>query len=292
MRSAGCVAPLAVGLLLQAGPAASQGRANHADLVFPKEATELSAFSPIAMGIWKPAGAGPFPALVIVHSCGGLKQQLGYWRSEAIKRGYVAFIIDAFSARGAANCRPSIPIPRTRGVKDILDAAAHIKTFPFVDRNKVGMIGFSWGATTGLIAGSRAYAAEAAPGREPVAATVSLYPNCFAPPFGGTQGNEFLRADHATPTLLLMGELDTETPPSECLSRLPALKARDAPVEWHVYKDATHCWDCADQHNQHWSPPWAGGRTVQYRYDGKITEDSAARAFEFLNRRLGVSARP
>jgi len=286
MKPVICRLVLTTVMLVSIYPVFAQSNPSHPDLVFPKAANELSVFSPLTMGIWKPAGDGPFPALIIVHSCGGMKQQIGYWRKEAIKRGYVAFVIDAFSSRGSPSCRPAAPIPMTRGVKDVLDAAAHLKTFAFVDKSRVSTVGFSWGAMAGMLAGSPKYVAEVAPGLSPLAAAVSLYPACYIGPFGTFPGNEFLRPDLATPTLLLLGEHDTETPPEECLSRLPSHKERNAPVEWHVFKDTTHCWDCSDQHNQRWSPPWASGRPVVYLYDSKVTDESAERAFEFLGRRL------
>lgn len=278
-------------MLMSASPLSAQVRHTQPDLVFPKDARELSTFSPTAMGIWKPEGEGPFPAVVLVHSCGGMKQQLGFWRKEAIKRGYVAFIMDAFTSRGAPNCRPAAPIPMTRGVKDVLDAAAHLRALPFVDKTRIATIGFSWGAMAGMLAGSRGYTLDVAPGLDRLAATVALYPACYIGPFGSFPGNEFLRSDLATPTLLLLGQNDTETPADECLSRVAVQRERDNPLEVHVFKDATHCWDCNDQHNQRWSPPWAGGRQVVYLYDDSITEQSVQRAFEFLGRRMKIESK-
>jgi len=52
----------------------------------------------------------------------------------------------------------------TRGVKDVLDAAAHLKTLPFIEQARIATIGFSWGAMAGLLAGSPHYAGEVAPG--------------------------------------------------------------------------------------------------------------------------------
>ena len=290
MKSELCAAITAL-LLVSATSTSAQVQHTQPDLALPKEARELSLFSPIAMGVWKPEGDGPYPAVVLVHSCGGMKQQLGFWRKEAIKRGYVVFIIDAFTSRGSSNCRPAAPIPMTRGVKDVLDAAAHLKTFPFVDKTKIATMGFSWGAMVGMLAGSMGYASDVAPGLDRLAATVALYPACHIGPFGSFPGNEFLRADLATPTLLLLGENDTETPASECLSRIPVHKERGNPLEVHVFKDATHCWDCSDQHNQRWSPPWAGGRQVVYRYDSSVTEQSVHRAFDFLGRQMNIQSK-
>ena len=64
------------------------------DLRFPEEARELSASSPLAMAIYKPAGAGRFPALILVHTCGGLRPEIRHWTEEALSRGYVVFVID------------------------------------------------------------------------------------------------------------------------------------------------------------------------------------------------------
>lgn len=290
MTSNLCPAVVAL-LFIFTGPAPAQVQHTHPDLAFPKEARELSLFSPIAMGIWKPEGVGPFPAIILVHSCGGMKQQLALWRKESIQRGYVAFVIDAFTSRGSPNCRPAAPIPMTRGVKDVLDAAAHLKTLPFVDKTKIATIGFSWGAMAGMLAGSTGYTADAAPGLDRVASAVALYPACYIGPFGSFPGNEYLRSDLATPTLLLLGEKDTETPPDECLTRTAGHKERGNPLEVHVFKAATHCWDCSDQHGQRWSPPWAGGRQVVYSYDSSITEQSVQRAFEFLGRQMKTEPR-
>ncbi len=265
----------------------AQQRPAQPDLSFPKEAKELGFFSSLEMGIWKPKGQGPFPALIIVHSCAGLRQQISYWRKEAVRRGYVVFVIDSFSPRGSSTCNPLPPVPQARGVKDVFGAAEHLKTFPFVNKSQIAMLGLSWGAMVGLRSASPGFLAQVGLPESPLGAVVSLYPACYIPPFGTiTTGTEILHPDLATPTLVLMGGQDNELPPQECIGRLEALKARGAPVEWHVFPNATHCWDCSDQHNQRWNPPWAGGRSVVYIYDSKVTDESAERAFGFLAQRM------
>ena len=286
----------AVWLALLAFLASAPGDLAHAqiqlkkpDLTFPKQATELGSFSPLEMGIWKPKGDGPFPALILVHTCAGIRQQIGYWRKEAVGRGYVVFVIDSFTSRGSRSCRPQPPATTARGVKDVFDAAAHLATFAFVDKSRIAMLGVSWGGMVGLRAASPSFVAGAAglPGT-PLRAVVSLYPACYLPPFGTSPGGEFVHPDLSTPTLVLLGGEDNETLPQECISRLEPLKERRAPVEWHVFPNASHCWDCSDQNQQRWNPPWAGGRSVVYRYDSEVTNQSADRAFEFLSRQLKI----
>src|SRR5262245_17917755 len=44
------------------------------DLEFPAKPLRLSIFSNAEMALYKPDGPGPFPALVLHHQCGGLRQ--------------------------------------------------------------------------------------------------------------------------------------------------------------------------------------------------------------------------
>jgi dienelactone hydrolase len=253
------------------------------DLQFPDEAKELSSFSPLAMAIYRPNGAGPFPALVIVHSCGGLRQEIRDWTKLALERGYVAFVIDSLGPRGFKNgCYPPNWVPALQGAKDAFQALGHLRKFPFVDRDRVGLVGFSWGATVGLLASSRAVASQLSPDR--YAAVVGLYPACYFAGRGQLPEFEFLRGDVDKPLLVLMGDQDTETPPAYCLPRLEALKQKGMPVEWHLYQTTTHCWDCSSLHNL--SKTDFQGNRVIYRYDRQVTHDSAERLFAFLAKHL------
>ena len=259
---------------------------NEADLEFPSKAKELSFFSGLGMGIWKPKGNGPFPAVLIVHTCGGVTEHIGYWRKEAVKRGFVAFVIDSFTSRGSPNCRPRAPISMDRGVEDVLDAVEHLKSFAFVDPDKIALLGFSWGAMAGLLSASPSTVSDISKKANPPTAVVSFYPGCYIGPFNDFPGREYLVADTNIPTLVLMGGKDNETPPSECIPRLKALQNRGAPVEWKVFDDATHGWDKSESNNVRRTPPWAGGQTVVYRFDKGIREESAEIAFKFVTRQF------
>ena len=275
-----CVVPIGVG-------AQSldfiRSRASEApDLKFPEQAKTLGFFSPLAMAIYKPDGPGPFPALVIVHSCGGLRPEIQDWAKEALSRGYVAFVIDSLGPRGLKTvCIPPSSVTTWRGAKDALQALDHLKRFAFVDQERIGLMGFSWGAMVGLLVSSREIAELFSPSKR-FAAVTSFYPSCY---FSTARGAvEFLRPDTDRPALVLMGELDNETPPSDCLPRLEALKSKDVPVRWHLYPNTTHCWDCSSLHNQI-KTDFQGNRVI-YRYDRNVTKDSAERAFDFLKAHL------
>jgi dienelactone hydrolase len=255
------------------------------DLAYPAEAKALSFISTLEMAIYKPEGAGPFPAVVLLHSCGGLRSEIRDWAKAAIDAGYVAFVLDSLGPRGLkTNCFPPTTVYPSRGVKDAFQALDHLKSFSFVDGNRVGFIGFSWGATVGLLVSTSEGARALSNGRR-FGAVVSLYPMCNFP---GTSkypnAVEYLRPDTDKPLLVLMGEQDNETPPSECLPRLDALKTKGAPVEWHRYPEATHCWDCASVANQA-KTDFQGNRVI-YHYSKEITDDSKKRTFDFLGKYL------
>ena len=280
---------LALLMLLAARLACAQGFAQ--DLSFPSQPSPLAADTPVAMALFKPEGEGPFPALVLVHQCGGLgrgnwrNQSMLEWARQAVARGYVALLVDALGPRGG---EPVCMGPRNgvtfgRGVTDALQAVDHLRALPYVARERVAIAGWSWGAMVATLASSRAIRARAGAGA-PFGAAVAFYPGCFMIRPQAFPAYEIVNRDLDRPLLVLMGGRDVETPPAECVSRLEAAKAGGAPVEWHEYPDATHCWDCRNLHGFR-KVDWRG-TTVEYRYDAEATADSARRMFEFLERAM------
>jgi dienelactone hydrolase len=250
------------------------------DLKLPGEAKEPSFFmnAPVLL---KPAGDGPFPALVVYHTCGGVRSEIFDWAKRAVAQGYVALVIDSLGPRGLkTNCIPPTSVPMARGVKDAYQALVHLQSLPIVDRERIGLIGFSWGAMVGTLVSSAEVAKLLSTGPR-YQASVAMYPLCY---FGGTRGIattfEYLRQDADRPLLVLMGDQDTETPPADCVPRLEQLKAKNAPVEWHLYPETTHCWDCISVNG--FRKVDFQGNSVVYRYRKDITEDSAKRAFDFF----------
>lgn len=261
------------------------------DLAFPTEVSTFGFFSTPQMALYRPEGPGPFPALVLHHQCGGLGNQrwqnrsMLEWAKEAVARGYVALLIDTLGPRGAQTVcyGPQNNVTFATGVKDALQAAEHLRKFDFVDKRRIAQAGYSWGAMVGVLASSKLWGEALAPGAR-FAAVVSFYPGCFTIRPKTVPAYEIARPDIDRPLLVLMGADDNETPPADCLSRLEPLKAQGAPVEWHVYPNATHCWDCANLHN--FSKTDARGNRVTYRYDADVTADSARRMFEFLDKAM------
>ncbi|MGY3143550.1 dienelactone hydrolase [Bradyrhizobium sp. USDA 3397] len=262
------------------------------DLTFP-DSPSASPADGSRMILLKPKGAGPFPAMVLHHQCAGLRtkggpnRSMGAWAQAAVQQGFVVLLIDSLGPRDVdmvcLEVKKGVNFPR--GVRDALQAADHLRAFPFVDKQRVAHVGFSWGAMVALLGSSSNWRA-AAPGSEAFTAAVAVYPGCFSiqpkagPPY------EIVQTKIDRPTLVLMGDKDTETPPEECIPKLQAAKNAGAPVEWYTFPNATHCWDC--QHLNGFSKIDFRGTKVSYRYDLSATHEAQRRIFAFLEKTWGT----
>ena len=148
------------------------------DLTFPDQPRALAAGRETML--FKPDGPGPFPALVILPVCfGHLNSKNTFdWAARAVAQGYAALVVDPLAPRGVDNnCLRPYAVPASRLLKDAFDAAEHLRRQPFVDPARIGILGFSQGAMTGLAAAGADHAREG--GRAPFRAVVALYPVCF-----------------------------------------------------------------------------------------------------------------
>lgn len=246
---------------------------------------EPKAFAPgvsLSNSLFVPAAkeGGKLPALVLFHSCGGMKKHLSDWAEHALQQGYVVLVPDGL--RGLkTDCGSPPQISNARLIKDALDAVAHLATLPYVDAQRVSVVGFSKGALVATWLASSSVANALRPGTPAIASVVGLYGFCALPKTRGRpDGVQILQPDSDRPLLMLMGGKDNETPPTSCLEQLPRLKAAGAPVQWHLYPDATHGWDQSENHG--YTKVAYNGERVTYLYDPAATEDARKRVFEFL----------
>lgn len=95
----------------------------------------------------KPEGPGPFATLVHLHGCGGLPPAVKrsadhFWAERLAAWGYVVLVVDSFTSRHIGNTCSGEYAPR---VADAYGALAWLTRQPFVDPQRVGVIGFSAG---------------------------------------------------------------------------------------------------------------------------------------------------
>jgi dienelactone hydrolase len=240
----------------------------------------------ISATVTRPPGPGPFPAVVILHGCGGISPQLERWSRWLAGRGYVGMVVDSFGPRNARlDCPPERPddMPITARLDDAFGALRWLQAQPYVRPDRIGALGFSQGGGYAMSA-IDGPALERAARRgvkipEPgFAASVGIYPgSCPA-----------LRRELVVrPLLVLIGGADDWTPAHFCQEMVDAMKARGANVAIVVYPGAYHYFDIEGQPLEYlpsvgnYLEPNGYGATVSYH------PEAAADAFRQVERFFG-----
>jgi dienelactone hydrolase len=198
----------------------------------------------IAMRVVRPDGAGPFPAIVWMHSCAGVVRGARHvedWTRRLLRMGYVVAIPDSFSERGYPKgiCGDGrVVTPETRA-GDAYTALRALEARGDVVPDRIGIVGYSHGGWTVLAAMDEDVAARAraaAGAQHGFAAAVAFYPECAAGPWA-----RGYRA--VAPLLILAGELDDWTPAEPCRRLADWARAQGQPVSIVVYPGAYHSFD-------------------------------------------------
>ena len=236
-------------------------------VTFAAEAkASIGTFTDVANVVFKPAGDGPFPAVVLMHTCGGLKGppnvHMKQHAQALLAAGHAVLVVDSFGPRGFDNCAARSPATST-GIADAYAALAHLAAQPFVDKARIYQAGYSWGAFASALLASP-QSAQLVGAEQRFSATVVHYGSC------AYKQHALVLKDIDRPLLLLMGGRDTEVPSAPCFPLLDELKAAGKPVQWHVFPEATHGWD----------KPSLASRG--YVYDAQVSQDATARMVAFF----------
>jgi dienelactone hydrolase len=191
--------------------------------------------------MFKPAGPGPFPAVVMLHGCSGMFTNSGYptvsfrtWAELFAQNGYVAVLTDSFNPRGYRSIcdLQKRPILESRErAEDAYATREWLATQPFVRPERIGLIGWSNGAG-GTLWGMR----ESQPYRG-FRSAVAFYPGCRTLSRAKAQYKPY------APLLILSGEADDWTPAAPCVEMTHNARAIGAPMEIVTYPGAHHAFD-------------------------------------------------
>ena len=185
----------------------------------------------IAGDIYKPDGAGPFPAIIALHGCEGWPKTAAARQTQAtryIQQGYVFLEVDSFGPRNIEQaCVAPRGDPPADRPGDALGALDWLTTQPFVDASKVALAGASQGGSAVLFVLSK----DAPASRHHFAAGIAFYPAC-SPSWATT----------TAPTLILVGALDDWSPAYDC-QLMADLPHPGAPQTLLIFPAAHHAFN-------------------------------------------------
>ena len=216
----------------------------------------------------KPQGDGPFPAVVLLHDCfGPMPEYEEPWVERLTRWGYVTFRVDSFGPRGESSiCVKILVVPPWTRAQDAHDAKSYLAGLPFVDRNKIAVMGSGLGGWATLYAVNKGTLIQERAG--PFRAAVALYPYCHVPEF-----------DPDALAIILIGELSGTFPAEKCSTLINRGEiARNVTLK--IYPGAYFAFDLEGGEKI----GSVGGRTL--KYDPEAAADAIARVKDFLAKHL------
>jgi dienelactone hydrolase len=212
--------------------------------------------------------AAQYPAVVVLHGCGGfsshsakIADQIGSW-------GYVALTVGSLGPRGiASRCGGGHPDQAF----DAYTALRYLSQLDFVDPARVAVLGQSMGGSSALYAVDRDLAAQYFDAR--FRAAIAYYPGCGIP-----------AANMTAPILILTGEADDWNPPGRCREMVAHSRPDGSPIALTVYPGVYHAFDVEQLK--------AGVRFLGHwlEYNEPAARDAEGKVRAFLAANLGAAS--
>ena len=181
----------------------------------------------------RPEGTGPFAAIVALHGCGG-RGPRPYEEALAERftaLGYAILFVDSFAPRGITErCHEVASSAQVDRVMDAYGGLLYLANRPFVDPDRIAVVGYSQGAMVTLSAISLG-GVETLFDRH-FRTAIAYYPGCSAE-----------AGSVSIPTLILIGALDDWTPARDCERMMARRTGEGAPLRLIVYPGAYHAFN-------------------------------------------------
>jgi dienelactone hydrolase len=247
----------------------------------------------------RPEGDAPRPALVLMHGCSGLLDGNGRifriyraWARALVVQGYVALVVDSATPRGFGQTCMAGPENSTMSrdrPRDACAALQYLQGLPFVQVDRVGLMGWSQGGGVVLLSISDRSTGRPSALAHDFRAAVAFYPGACSE---RRQTKPFTEVERqgwttAVPLLTLMGEADTWTLFPPCDAFLMDAKARGNPVELKSYPGAVHAFDAPDLPRRELPQYRSGDSPIPLiGTDRDARSDAFVRVLGFLKARL------
>ena len=224
----------------------------------------------------RPRGAGPFPAVVLLHGCDGRRAAQDDWAARLADWGYVALQVDSFGPRGLGAVCGSQAGPNVgEQVFDAFGGLLWLRRQSLIGRRRVAVMGWGHGATAALDSvlsiGSASFFDRG------FRAALAISPYC--------PGN--IPRRYLAPVLILAGAKDDLMPAARCRRIAARPETGGKAITLVVYPRAHHGFDDPAQGAAHAvpdvlnierSPP----RGATFGYDAAAHRDALAQVRTFL----------
>lgn len=193
--------------------------------------------------LFRPEGAGPFPAVVALHGCSGLHNSRGAistvygdWGQRLAAQGFAVLWPDSYGSRNLGNqCgvrARSIRVNRDR-IADANTARLWLAEQSWAARDRISLMGWSNGAITALWTVRPQMGGKAEP--NDFRSAIAFYPGC----------RRLLNTAWSAriPTLILIGGNDETSSAAVCQQMVAGARGRSARALVHVYQGAYHDFD-------------------------------------------------
>jgi len=180
--------------------------------------------------LYKPAGDGPFPALVVIHEWWGLNDWVKQQADRFAQLGYVALAIDLY--RGQVATTPDEAheimrgVPEDRAQRDLLAAVKYLSSLNTVNAKRIGTIGWCMGG---------GYALDLAVADPKLRVAVINYGHLAS-------DDATLKKIHAS-ILGIFGGQDRGIPPADVKKFQKQMQGLNKKVDIHIFPDAGHAFE-------------------------------------------------
>ncbi len=261
--------------------------------IIPKIYAEMYDGKEIDGLIYKPDGNGPFEAVVMLHGAGGIFPYQLDWARQLYDEGYVVLFVDSYCKRKllCEHDSPDNDPKRRKAVnrwKDITPPQRSADSFAafeylvqqdFVKKDKISLMGFSWGATSGMMSIDPRVKELFSPTNGGFHSLIAMYPNSKYWTVMGRMWRGITNINIAIPTLILAGEKD-EAESIDVYKELQQLAETNTyPLSVIIYPDSYRKFD--EKREKH--SVTVNNVTVTKAYNKNAHEDSIKQVLSFLN---------
>lgn len=175
------------------------------------------------------------PAMVIAHGSGGPKATNDEWIERLNAAGIATFELDSFSGRDVdETVGNQSRVRHTMMVSDAFQALKLLATHPRINRDNIGIMGFSKGGTVSQFTMWEPRRQSEIDSDLRFALHMPIYPAC-------ANFDEF--APTGAPIMMMLGGRDNWTSPKPCLAFINKLQDGGYPANAVVFEDAYHGFD-------------------------------------------------